>query len=321
MSGVFRCSRNFAQALTRQVRWYASPVSPAHVDSTVDKLKTETNRLSQTTKKFWDQVSFEEHAETGKLVIQLDKKPIRTPLGNHLAVEKERELLARLLQKEWSNISHGSVKTHALPLTSLISRCIDLEAANKENAHPDLKVKIGGNRRELSDSLLRYLDTDTILVFSPKDELEGKLRAAQDDMYLPIIGSVEKFLSQYSAKTISLQILDADVHGLRGNAQQPETLAAARKFLDSLSAWDLAVFEKTVLTTKSFICGILLLQNKASANPEKALRYTMEDIAKAATLETIYQTERWGEVEDTHDVDKRDIRRNVYAAAIAAYKP
>ncbi|GAV49320.1 hypothetical protein ZYGR_0N07270 [Zygosaccharomyces rouxii] len=320
MSGLLRYSRNFTGALHRQVRWYASPVSPAGVDDAVDKLKTETNRLSQIAKKFWDQVSVGENVQNGKLVIQLDKKPVRTPLGNHLAVDKDRKILARLLQKEWSYISHGSVKTHALPLTSLIARCIDLEAANAEGAHPDLKVKIGGNRNELSNSLLRYLDTDTILVFSPRDELEGKLRAAQDDMYLPIIGSVEKFLSQHSDKPISLQILDADLHGLRGNAQKPETLAAARKFLDSLSAWDLAIFEKTVLTTKSFICGILLLQNKASTDPAKGLQYTMEDIARAATLETIHQTERWGEVEDTHDVDKRDIRRNVHAAAIAAYK-
>lgn len=321
MSGILRYSRNFTQKLTRQVRWYASPVSPEVVDDTVDKLKTETNRLANTTKKFWDQVSVSEPNEIGKLVIQLDKKPIRTPLGNHLAVDKDRKILAKLLEKEWSSVSHGSVKTHALPLTSLIARCIDLEAANKEGAHPDLKVKIGGDRNELSKALLRYLDTDTVLVFSPKDELEGKLRRAQDDMYLPIIGSMEKFLGQYSKQNITLKILDADVHGLRGNAQDPETLAAARKFLDSLSSWDLAIFEKTVLTTKSFICGILLLQNKAAINPLKGLEYTMEDIARAATLETIYQTERWGEVEDTHDVDKRDIRRNVHAAAIAAFKP
>lgn len=322
MLGIFRYSRSFARPLGRQIRWYASPVSQSGLDDPMeDKLKTETNRLSQTAKKFWDQVSVVEDPDNDKLIVQLDRKPVRTPLGNHLAVEKERKLLATLLQKEWSNVSNGSIRTHALPLTSLIARCVDLEAANEQGAHADLKVKISGDRKQLSDSLLRYLETDTILVFSPKDELEGNLRAAQDDMYLPIIGSVEKFLGQQGGRPIDLQILDADVHGLRGNPQKLETLAAARKYLDGLSSWDLAIFEKTVLATKSFICGILLLENKTMGDPAKGLEYTVEDIAKAATLETIYQTERWGEVEDTHDVDKRDIRRHVHAAAIAAYKP
>ena len=63
----------------------------------------------------------------------------------------------------------------------------------------------------------------------------------------------------------------------------------------------------------------MLLHNK-SASGASRMELTMEEIAQAATLETIYQVERWGEVEDTHDVDKRDIRRNVTAAAIVAYK-
>lgn len=46
----------------------------------------------------------------------------------------------------------------------------------------------------------------------------------------------------------------------------------------------------------------------------------MESVAQAATLEIIHQTDRWGEVEDTHDVDKRDVRRNIHAAGIVAYK-
>lgn len=322
MLGALKYSPALARVLRPQIRWYASPVSPVTVeDSVEDKLKSETNRLSKTAKKFWDKVSVAQDPVRGKFVIQLDTKPIRTPLGYSLAVEKDRGLLAALLQKEWSNVPNGTVRPHALPLTSLVSRCIDLEHANREGANDDLKVKIGGDREELSKSLLRYLDTDTLLVFSPKDELEGKLRLAQDKMYLPIIASVEKFLSNYSDSPITLSILDADVHGLRGNAQDAKSIAAAKSYLDSLSAWDLAVFEKTVLVTKSFICGLLLLQNKSVRSPTPGLEYTMEDIARAATLETIYQTERWGEVEDTHDVDKRDIRRNVHAAAIAAYKP
>lgn len=322
MLRTLKYSSVLVRTVRPQLRWYASPVSSQAVDNPVEnKLKTETSRLSKTAKKFWDNVSVAKDKDQDKFVVQLDTRPIRTPLGYPLAVDKDRGLLAALLQKEWSNVPNGTVRPHALPLTSLVSRCIDLEHANEEGANADLKVKIGGDREELSKSLLRYLDTDTLLVFSPRDELEGKLRIAQDEMYLPIIASVEKFLDHYSETPVSLNILDADVHGLRGNAQDPNTISAAKKYLDSLTAWDLAVFEKTVLVTKSFICGLLLLQSKTLRKPSHGLEYTMEDIARAATLETIYQTERWGEVEDTHDVDKRDIRRNVHAAAIAAYKP
>jgi ATP synthase F1 complex assembly factor 2 len=33
--------------------------------------------------------------------------------------------------------------------------------------------------------------------------------------------------------------------------------------------------------------------------------------AQAASLEVLHQTEQWGEVEDTHDVEKEDLRRQL----------
>lgn len=303
----------------RGVRCLATQASPLGVDkSTENNLKTETNRLAKTGEKFWEKVSLKD--DGSQYLVQLDSKTILTPLGNSLAVEKGRSLLAMLLMKEWTNLPSLAIKTHSLPLTSLVSRCIDLENVNKPNGDPELKAKIGGDRSHIINDLLRYLDTDTLLVFCPQVEFEGALRKAQNERYLPIISSVEKFLGQYSKVPIKLRILDADVDGLRGNRQSDETREAARLYLDSLSLWDLAVFEKTVLTTKSFICGALLLQNKSSDRPAEGLESTMESVAQAATLEIIHQTERWGEVEDTHDVDKRDVRRNIHAAAIVAYK-
>lgn len=308
-----------ARSSLLQVRLYAANASPLGIDrSTENNLKTETNRLSKTGQKFWEKVSIQEDAS--KMLLQLDSKSILTPLGHPLAVDKSRKFLALLLQKEWANLSSLSIKPYSLPLTSLVSRCIDLENVNKPDCDPELVAKIGGDREQISNDLLRYLDTDTLLVFSPRAEYEGALRNAQDKIYIPIIRSMENFLSKYSCSKVELKPLDADVHGLRGNAQKPETREAAKKFLDTLSLWDLAVFEKAVLTTKSFICGVLLLQNKALVEKADGLQLSMEDIAQAATLEIIHQVERWGEVEDTHDVDKRDVRRNIHAAGIVAYK-
>lgn len=39
----------------------------------------------------------------------------------------------------------------------------------------------------------------------------------------------------------------------------------------------------------------------------------IEEAARAATLEVAWQTEQWGEVEDTHDVEREDVRRGLGA--------
>ena len=267
-------------------------------------------------------------SKTRKIQVELDSKPIKTPAGNNLAVDKDRGLLALLLKEEWDSIPNLKVKPYSLPLTSLVSRCIDLENPKINGPDPETKSKVGADRDEICGNLLRYLDTDTLLVFSPRAEYEGALRSAQDRIYLPIIEAIERFLSKYvdsslakGEAVIKLKTLDADIHGLASNVQSDRVRQAARNYLDTLSYWDLAVFEKTVLTTKSFICGILLVQNKSRVNEFKDLVYTVDDIVEASTLEVIYQTERWGEVEDTHDVNKRDIKRNVSAAAIVAFEP
>lgn len=312
-------SRNFSHILPL---WNIAS-TPLGIDNSIESnLKTETNRLAKTGKKFWKNVTMSVKPDK-KIQLELDTKPIKTPLGNKLAVAEDRKLLALLLQKEWETLSDSAVAQYSLPLTSLVSRCIDLESTQDENCDSDLKVKIGGDRNVINNDLLRYLDTDTLLVFSPRAEYEGELRAAQDKIYLPIIKSIETFLGEnfsLNKSNILLKTLDGDIHGLRSNLQTEACKEAARNYLNSLSLWNLAVFEKTVLSTKSFICGILLLQNKATSRVIPGLQYNISDIVKASTLEIIYQTERWGEVEDTHDVNKRDIMRNVNAASLVAFK-
>lgn len=38
-------------------------------------------------------------------------------------------------------------------------------------------------------------------------------------------------------------------------------------------------------------------------------RFGIEQAAEACSLEVKWQTRKWGEVEDTHDVEKEDLRR------------
>lgn len=276
--------------------------------------------MAKTGEKFWEKVGLIE--TEGNVSLQLDSKTLRTPLGNKLTFDGRRKLLALMLKKEWSNLHELGASKFSLPLTSLVSRCIDLQTTNEPGCDPELVAKIGGNTRIIKSQLLRYIDTDTLLVFSPAAEFEGALRKEQDRLYLPLIEKIEKFLGKYSstASNLKLQILDADIHGLRGNIQPEEVKEAATNYMDSLSLWDLAILEKTVLTTKSFICGVLLLESLTKTTSEQELVCSLDDIIRLATLETIFQVERWGEVEDTHDVDKRDIKRNLASAAIVAYR-
>lgn len=275
--------------------------------------KSESNRLEKTLKKFWENVRVENSSKG--IAIKLDDKCLKTPLGNDLVVPLPKKLLAELIALEWKSLPNLKIKPHQVPLTSIAARAIDLGTTKVSE---EQKAKIG-DREHINDLLLRYLDTDTLLIFSPNEEYEGKLRQEQDRLYGPIISQIESYLGQFtpSNESVKLNFLDSEKDGLRGNQQSPETTAAARKFLDSLDFWEFVAFEKAVLSSKSFICGVYTI--KLLNQEEKVLELELDNIIRACTLETIFQTERWGEVEDTHDVDKEDIRRNLTSAALLAY--
>jgi ATP synthase mitochondrial F1 complex assembly factor 2 len=40
-------------------------------------------------------------------------------------------------------------------------------------------------------------------------------------------------------------------------------------------------------------------------------RFGIEEAAQACSVEVAWQTSRWGEVEDTHDVEREDLRRQL----------
>jgi ATP synthase F1 complex assembly factor 2 len=45
-------------------------------------------------------------------------------------------------------------------------------------------------------------------------------------------------------------------------------------------------------------------------------RFGIEEAAEASSLEVRWQTGQWGEVEDTHDVEKEDLRRQLGSAIL-----
>ena len=280
---------------------------------TYDKQSSETNKLEKGLARFWESVSCEETPHFYKITI--DGKTIKTPLGFKLEIPKEKQSLAYLLTNEWKSLPSLHVRPYLLTLTSLSCRAIDLA---KSDGDEDAKAKIG-DIETIKSLLLKYLDTDTLLVFSPVKDCEGELRKEQQNLYYPLKKDMENFFTQFSedGKNIVLKELDTETSGLIGNKQPEETRNAVKKFLDSLDTWELVALERTTLTCKSLLCGIAVVRKN---KPDDQFDYSLDDLARAATLETVMQTKRWGEVEDTHDVEKVEIRRILSASSLLCFK-
>ncbi|ODV77430.1 ATP12-domain-containing protein [Suhomyces tanzawaensis NRRL Y-17324] len=307
-------------------------------DKTIENnLKTDTNRLSKTLAKFWEKVDTV-HTD-GKYEVQLDGKALRTPAGFPLALPESKKQLAYLVAHEWANLPNLKIQTSSLPLTSIVSRAIDLQMINENNDQvtEETIVKVG-NLEDVKVNMLRYLDTDTCLIFAPKSEYEGRFRARQDELYLPLIAEYEDFFTHYARKNnllpdpcskITLEYLDTEVDGLRGNKQTLLTQNVVFHWLGQIPVADLVALEKAILTTKSFLCGVSLLRSHSTdpevidnvyqinkSSPDSHFFTTVDDLVELGNLEIIFQTARWGEVDDTHDVDKEDWLRNLTSAAI-----
>lgn len=345
------CARGTSTRGTARLRWNSSKAgslktiipeaAPLGADKTIENnIRTGTNRLAKTMAKFWEQVDIHQDPQTSNYEVQLDGKTLKTPLGFPLSLPSTKKELAYLISHEWSNLPDLHIKTTNLPLTSIAARSIDLNEVNKGGLHEDLVAKVG-NLEDIQVNILRYLDTDTCLIFATTDEYMGKFRQKQDELYLPMIKEFEDFFTAYAKKntkflpdgeTIKLKFLDCQIHGLGGNKQSLLTQNVVFHWLQQLPVHDLVALERAILTSKSFLCGASLLRSNVSDEKKQRELYqvnksnvdeyyfkTIAEIIEMGNLEIIFQTEEWGEVEDTHDVDKEDWIRNLASAALLCH--
>ncbi|KAF5365694.1 hypothetical protein D9758_003272 [Tetrapyrgos nigripes] len=236
---------------------------------------TSTNRAEATLKRFWKTVGVEKRNDG--YVVTLDKRALKTPSGNTLLLPQNKQLVATLVATEWEN-QETLLKPHALPMTSIVSRAIDTLAEEK-------------SRGEVRKSLLEYLDTDTICFYQ--------------DYPPPLVDLQTKYwdpLLSWARTTFDIEI--NAFTSILGNSQPEETKEKLSKVLAEFSHWEMAAMERATYATKSLIVALALVK-----------RYiTVEEASMAARVEVHSQIERWGEVEDTHDVDFHDIRRQLGSA-------
>lgn len=98
--------------------------------------------------------------------------------------------------------------------------------------------------------------------------------------------------------------------GILSITQSQRTIDFFNKLLQDCDSIQLAAFEKTIMMTKSMIIPFALFKKKINVNTA----------AIASRLEVLHQIERWGEVEDSHDTDSQDFKRQLGAASIAWLK-
>ncbi|KAG9318872.1 hypothetical protein JVU11DRAFT_979 [Chiua virens] len=258
--------------------WAAPRTLTVRLYTTVsqDAAHSETNRAQNTLKRFWKTVGIDSRIDG--IAVTLDKRALKTPSGHTLLLPENKRLAATLIANEWEN-QETLLKPHALPMTSVASRAID-------TLHDE------ETRSEVQEALLNYLDTDTICFHHDDPEPLVKLQREHWDPLL-----------QWARSTFEIEI---HVHRSVLFHSQPErTRQVLNSVLTRMDPWEMAAMERVTYVTKSFLIALALVKRHLTA----------EQAALAAQVEVASQVERWGEVEDSHDVDYHDVRRQLGSAA------
>ncbi|KAL3457624.1 hypothetical protein BJX64DRAFT_268494 [Aspergillus heterothallicus] len=270
-------------------------------------------------KRFWKNVDVQKK-QGGDYQVLLDARPVRTPTKSVLSIPFSKPYLAHAIALEWDvmNSAQQALKNHLIPLTSLTARAADII---QEDSTGQTAV-----RDQIMKTAMRYLETDTLLCWVPEqtefpadvDENGRKLetlREAQVRMAKDII----TFLSTKVWPGIDIvPVLDGD--SIFPTSQSQATKDIIEQWIRELEAHDLAALERGILASKSLLVATRLVtewsENFRALQIPGRRRFGIEEAADASSLEVQWQTDMWGEVEDTHDVDKEDLRRQLGSVII-----
>ncbi len=271
---------------------------------------------SMLAKRFWKDVVV--HDADGGLQVMLDHRPVRMPNKEILTIPRSKHHLATAIALEWDLLvsAQQALKNDYIPMTSLTARAIDIETADAQGRDHI--------RNDIVNYLMRVLSTDTLLCWAPEtvhnDTLQdGKtLRQLQEEVAMGII----THLTTYIWPGVKIKpTLEPD--SIIPVSQDEETKQMIRGWCSGLPAFELAGLERAVLASKSLLVSVRLIYEWGEAFAQSRVmadantgRFGIEDAAKASSLEVTWQTGQWGEVEDTHDVAKEDLRRQLGSAVL-----
>lgn len=270
----------------------------------------------------------------------LDTRPVRDSQKRIITIPLSKPHLATALALEWDQLTSAQQATRQfyIPLTSLVARAIDIQLADDQQAASRRSNNSNSNtpsdlRQQIIKTLLRYLSTDTLLCWAPQpDDSEAdhadqrSLRAEQQRLATPVIA----FLTQHVwPGTTIVPVLDENSIVPRSQTQQTVDVIAG--WLAGLPAYELAGVERGVLASKSLLAAVRLVvewsaalgysrgveQGQATQKGDEVKEaadngvFGIEQAADLVTAEVRWQTQMWGEVEDTHDVERADLQRQL----------
>lgn len=280
---------------------------------------SQSGKSSPLKKRFWKDVHVKEVPEGYQ--VHLDSRPVRTPTKSILTVPKSKPHLAHAIAIEWDMLESAqqALKNHNIPMTSIVARAQDILEAE---ARGDSKI-----RDEIITVMMRYLDTDTLLCWAPERAAHDAVQLEMQDDRTESLRNIQirtaKPIISFITTTVwpGVEIKPVLDEGSIMPVQQPEmTRSVIRGWIAGLPAYELAALERAVLAAKSLLVGTRLMiewsEEFRDLQRGGEKRFGIEEAAEAASLEVRWQTGMWGEVEDTHDVDNEDIRRQLGSAIL-----
>ncbi|OKL58366.1 hypothetical protein UA08_06234 [Talaromyces atroroseus] len=283
-------------------------------------------------RRFWKDVHVTENADGYQVL--LDTRPVRSPTKAVLMVPNTKRHLAEAIALEWDLLTSAqqALKQHLIPLTSLTTRATDIVREDESGQQQRI-------RQEIVKTAMRYLDTDTLLCWVPEKELAsekvmsgpgetgtegGTPTESLRDMQMRVAQGIIGFLTRTIWPGVELKPV-LDENSIMPVSQSQKTLDTIQSWIWSLPAYELAGLERAILASKSLLVAARLVVEWGEhfANLQQTLavdreRFGVEEAAQASSLEVMYQTGMWGEVEDTHDVDREDLRRQLGSVVLLA---
>ncbi|KAI0805427.1 hypothetical protein GGR55DRAFT_655080 [Xylaria sp. FL0064] len=321
--------KKHAALLERAQEIRASSKQPSSATAPQDGTNTQSAPVSPLARRrFWQHVHVRE--VDGALEVHLDSRPLRRPTNKEIVrLPMTKPLLAAALAIEWDLLvsAQQATKQHLIPLTSLVNRALDIV---DDDAGRNVGAKEGEGENTVNESLrtgiarmlMRYLDTDSLLCWAPPPRLGHDAPDAQGNNLREIqkraAEDVVAYLTTHVWPGVEIEpVLDGESIIPRG--QKPETRQIIEGWIMGLSSWELAGLERAVLAGKGLLGAARLLAEwsegfigvRQLSGVDEKRSFGVEEAAKLASIEVDWQTGNWGEVEDTHDVEKEDLRRQL----------
>lgn len=265
-------------------------------------------------KRFWKDVHVKEVPEGYQIF--LDSRPVRTPSSTALTIPPSKPHLAHAIALEWDLLTSAqqALKNINIPMTSMTSRAQDVI---EEEAKGGSKI-----RQDIIKTLMRYLETDTLLCWAPEHSVHDAMQLEESDQRTESLRNIQAraarpivtFLASHVWPGIEIKpVLEED--SIFPAQQSEVTKSIIQGWISGLPAYELAALERAGLASKSLLLAARLLVEWSEEFRElqkmNDRKFGIEEAAEAASIEVKWQTGMWGEVEDTHDVDNEDIRRQL----------